>query len=212
MDTPILPNPAEDVPPSLKAARTIWVLRTAAALIGLATSLLTLTHSWDFAVRTVLGLKPPTAVWGAPDGSRVCVDEVKAQARGGTWRCMSWQPVQSGQAGRAADASMEGDACSHRSADQSTGVWYCYTRGNMSPVALRYQGGVPQPVFGDPHGARLCIREVQAGLGQPWVCTEWGVRLLGVYFAAAAPAGMTCEGARWADQETGVWACGQRPW
>jgi hypothetical protein len=212
MDTPILPNQSEDVPPAPRAARTIWALRTSAAVIGLATSLLTLTHSWDFAVRTALGLKGPTAVWGTADGSRVCVDEIRAQAHGGAWRCISWQPVKSGEAARTADAGLDGGACSHRVADQSTGVWDCYTRGNMSPVALRYKGGVPQPVFGDRLGARLCIREYQVTPGQPWRCEEWGVRMPNVVFASAAPSGMGCFGARWADQDTGVWACGRRPW
>ena len=212
MDTPILPNPTEDVPPAPKAAGTIWVLRTAAAVIGLATSLLTLTHGWDYAVRTTLGLKGPTAVWGTPGGSRVCVDEVRAKARGGTWRCMSWQPVKSGETGRTADDQLDGGACSHRAADQSTGVWDCYTRGNMSPIAAHYHGGVPQPVFGDRLRTRLCIREYRTSSDRPWSCEEWGVQVPNVYFASAAPAGLQCIGERWADQESGAWACGQRPW
>lgn len=210
MDTPILPNPTDEVPQAPRAARTIWILRTAAAVVGLVTSVLTLTHNWDFAVRTTLGLKAPTAVWGSPDGSRVCTSEVRPHARGGAWRCDSWLPVNSGQEGRTAEARY-GNLCSHRVVvDQAIGVWQCLTRGDMSPVALGYRGGYPQPVFGARIGTRLCIDEWRTTLTQPWTCLEWGVRMPNLYFAEAEPPGITCINERWADQDAGVWSCGQR--
>lgn len=211
MDTPILPNPNDDLPPAPRAARTIWILRTAAAVIGLVTSLLTLTHSWDFAVRSALGLKGPVDVWGAPDGGRVCTAEVRAHAHGGAWHCIHWLPVARDQKARAADDARDGSVCSHRVVIQATGVWDCFATGDMSPIAVRYKGGVPQPIFGERLGKRLCIDEWRNTDTGPWTCAKWGVRVPNVYFTEARPSGVACINARWADEDAGSWACGQRP-
>lgn len=246
MDTPILPERECDeegddgrkLQP--RHLSTPYVLRMATAVVVLAGSIVGLvsrvetrhpateavteaatSHAWAVAHPALVVGAPTSAALktaaAAGHGAvrQVCNEQSRPLPNRGAWTCLSTIDLNDEMIGR--KATDLGGPCTHRVADDASGVWNCWTHIAIPALALHMPYAVPimfghllptapatAPVVTPPNVCRAESRSSETN-GE-WTCVSTQQAPDGWRIAEPVDPGGPCY-YRIADEVTGVWSC-----
>jgi len=164
---------------------------------------------------------PPAIVWGDPlPGGKVCLDELRADATHGAWRCissieLSTDPTTPEVARKAYGWNRP---CTHRRVEGGGSSWRCLTTVRPSPYVLRpVHVQQNDPVFfadltmtrqtTSPPDGSLCTEEMRRLPNRgTWRCTTWQQLTTPFRLVQVIEPHIPCT-FRFVDEFTGVWSC-----